>query len=156
MPYAAPGGRGSPPWASSLWIQWNQRKTREWKGLFSRLSLSSPWTLAALLSLPAHSRPGHLTRWNSVGGSLVTGKDHINYVPETEGRKEWPFYLHPLPQKLYSSKHPLVCKWTKARWEMLYILGENFHLPHMDPAGKANHKDNFLSTKNYHKSEIMY
>lgn len=26
-------------------------------------------------------------------------------------------------------KHLLVCKWTKATWEILDVLGENFHLP---------------------------
>lgn len=62
---------------------------------------------------------------NSIGGSLMTCKCQTNYIPETQGRREWMFSLHPLPQidgRLCSGKQLLICKCTKARLKILEIL----------------------------------
>lgn len=74
-----------------------------------------------------------------MGGCLVTDRHLTNYTPGKEGRREWPFSLHPLLQASqggpqWSGKHyidvqigPYMHTTIKARWE---ILLENFHLPH--------------------------
>lgn len=75
-----------------------------------------------------------------MGGSLVTGVHMTNYVPGTEGKREWLFPFHPFPptsspmtdQQLCHGKHHTDVQigsnmhiTIKARQE---ILVENFHI----------------------------
>lgn len=74
---------------------------------------------AGATSMPTPSRK------KSMGRSLMTGKHQTNYIPGTEGRREWPFLslsLAPEATGGCSSKYLLICKWPKASQEILEIL----------------------------------
>lgn len=121
---------GSPPRVGSWWIQWNW-STRGRTGWVKEVSLSqlAEFPSQAWLHLNAPSRfqkelygrvPGDWQTAHQLGSGNGVG-ERMDIFLSTP----WPGH-----QRLGCGKHPLVCKFTKGRQEILEILGKNSNLSH--------------------------